>query len=620
MSISRILLIEFLSDEPLRQFRSEEYPFIQGFARSIGIDVKWIAFSTSKNDRKINEFIVEPDSAGRELLIRKIKEYSPELLILNEKTGEDFYSILKETLPDGKIVCIAEDVPRFRQIETEWILGWLKIKRKIKGRLLVDDAIPDYDCGILNDMKTAHFVQIQADIPCIYSRGFDRNPYFRGIDLSRATRSSGCSFCQGINPSDAQVVIKKPVELAVLQLKRFQETAPLFRRTGRFMINGVRVFHQSGLFFRQIFSLDLPPCEFHFSLRVDEFLKKVPVLESVLSEMKKHGHSIHIWSIGIENFSPVENERLNKGLTRRMIFSAFEVFKNLEKKFPETFFFTQHGGFGMILFTPWTAIDDLIINVDSIRHLGLQEEKFLLTTRLQLLEGSPASLLAEHDGLTVDKFPDLPFIEASCINFFDMKEIPWRFRHPEVALTYKILIRVLPSPMVPENDPLFRRIQEILNQIPFEKRNRFSILETILSSEITDFKDEDSLLRKIENSLKNGKFYQKTDQRIEIKDLPAVQTGILSRLSSLLCHSSLNGFAVERIWEEMGEDRRMYPAILLMNRESKIIIHLFPAGAGRQCYDRAGGFLVSYNKDTPLDTPEKKKAVAELVKILSQNP
>ena len=58
-----------------------------------------------------------------------------------------------------------------------------------------------------------------------------------------------------------------------------------------------------------------PPSTFYFSYRADELLAVEKKVDSILPELQRAGHRIAIYNLGAENFSPDENERLNKGLT-----------------------------------------------------------------------------------------------------------------------------------------------------------------------------------------------------------------------------------------------------------------------------------------------------------------
>ena len=146
-------------------------------------------------------------------------------------------------------------------------------------------------------------------------------------------------------------------------------------------------------------------CELWLSSRVDEFLRFQDVLEAALPIFERSGNQVHLWNIGLENLSPVENERFNKGVDPATVFVCANKIKSLQERFPKAFRFF---GFGFILFTPWTTLEDLRINIEGFRRLAVGATTFFLGTAMELLPGLAITQLALLDGLVTEAFEDYP--------------------------------------------------------------------------------------------------------------------------------------------------------------------------------------------------------------------
>ena len=432
--MTRLLLVEFLSDNIYRQHRSEAYPFIQGYARRSDVDVRWVALVAGSESRRGSYFIVDPPAERAAALVGAARAFAPTVVVLNEKTGPALSALLGEALPDARVVTIGEDTPRRIELTVDEVAAWLGLPAPpgdhARGRLIADHGEPDHTSETLNPeaIGARHFVQLQVSVPCTYVRPVAASPAFEGVDLGGCTRLVGCSFCQGIISGSDDVIARSPVkpaaELALTQLRRFLETAPPERRSDAYMVNGAALFFDLADFFAGLMTLPLPPSTFHFARRVDEFLVHADTLEAWLPRLADKGHKVVLWAMGMENFSPAENARLNKGVRIEQVEEAFARLRTFEERWPETSVFFDYGGASMIAFTPWTRLEDLEINLDALERLSIDGALYLLTTRLLLLPGIPVAALAERDGLVRERF-EQPMPEPTCcLDFWDDREIP----------------------------------------------------------------------------------------------------------------------------------------------------------------------------------------------------
>lgn len=166
--------------------------------------------------------------------------------------------------------------------------------------------------------------------------------------------------------------------------------------------------------------------------RLDEILAAREAISRCLPLLAENSLALRLYGAGVENFSPDENRRLNKGITAAQVHEAAAFIAETSARRPGQFRF-QAGNLGMILFTPWTTLEDVRVNVENIERCPLILARAAIGTRLQLFQGRDVTRLAEKDGLIVKK-PGAEFFNSGCITNADQSEIPWRFAHPQAAV------------------------------------------------------------------------------------------------------------------------------------------------------------------------------------------
>jgi hypothetical protein len=438
----RLMLVEYINDDPYNHHRTELFPFLQAFVRRRGGVARWVSIPAGQGARPCHPFLVELPEAPLTELIAEARRFGPTHLVANEEIGPAMLREMERQLPGAVLLKGDGGVD-----ESSW--------RAITGtenpvdqfgpgpHWLLGSEQPDYDVLPLGFAEggTQVPVPIISRCHCTWLRSVENNPHFRGLDLSGLEHPLGCSFCctsLGTVPENPLSAI----DVLLKQLRRYNETIPDSARSHRFMVTSGHLFHGLDDFLRGLLGLSLPPSTFLLTCRVDEFLRGVGALDARLPEIAKAGHSLHLWQVGLENFSPEENLRFNKGLSTDQIVEMLKWTDNLEQRWPETFAFRRYGGFGTILFTPWTRIEDLRINVDSFRRHRLTG---MLTTRLILRRGTPLERLAERDGL-VGRASHLEGIPSwgTCITTFGEEELPWHFQSREVAEVYALMTVLFP--------------------------------------------------------------------------------------------------------------------------------------------------------------------------------
>ena len=474
-----LALVEFLADDPFRQYRTEWFPFLLGLGRARGADVRWLTLQAGRDSRLAeNYFVVEPPAADVALLLAALVPHDPATVILNDRPGPALASALAEALPGARVLVSGDDTPRYDEPLVGQVLDWLGVpdEAATAADLLSDHAVPDYASVTLNPgrVDARHFTWIKAGLGCTYASPLCENPHFREVDVEALQRTAGCSFCQGTfrGPTDVRRATPRTpaVDLAVLQVRRYLETAPPERRSCRFVFDSAAAFAHVSELIERVLALSPPPTELRFARRADEVLARADDLERWLPRLADGGHRLVLWCMGVETFSPVENERLNKGLPLERYEAALARVRAWERRWPGTVPFSEDGGPSTILFSPWTTLDDLRANVAAGRRLGL-DEAFLFSTRLTLIPGTAVAELARRDGLLVPAFVE-PFLVIDCpLVFWDLRELPWRFAHPEVDTVFRLLIRLTDRTLstdaayVPAGDPLWVRLGPLRDRL-----------------------------------------------------------------------------------------------------------------------------------------------------------
>jgi hypothetical protein len=417
MSAPRLLLVEFLSADRYSQYRSELFPFVQGFARAAGVPVRWLAFGYDPAVLPTSRYRMALAPEDTAQLLTALRETAPTHVLLNEELDAPLAAAVAEAAQAAgvshlSVYGLSDDA---RTFERRRDLGaWLGAGAAAPPpgepdggedpAWLVDVAAPDYRCELRNELACAikPFVQVLGGPGCVYRRSLARNPAFAGVDLTAAHRDGGCSFC-GVGADPRYPYATRPVELALRQIRAALLTCPpeRFVADGRaqLALAGAAAFMGLRPLWEAILAEGLPPLELHVSCRIDELRRKAPAIEALLPRLAAAGHRLAVANMGVENFSPAENERLNKGVSEDDVFVAVALVNDWERRFERAFRFWETGGFGFILFTPWTTTADLRTNLRAAERLGLHPDSFFFVSRLQLLPGRPIARLAERDGL-----------------------------------------------------------------------------------------------------------------------------------------------------------------------------------------------------------------------------
>lgn len=602
----KVLLVEFLHDDVFNQHRTETFPFLQGLLRSRNVPVRWVSIVAGRDCRPEGPWIVEPPNADRGHLVAAARTFDPTHVIANETLGRQLLADLHRACPDAHVIPPTSDLLRLGlHAALERVLG-LTAAPSDGPETVFDAATPDFDAHLLAGAAPvpSFLTPIVAGPSCVYRRSLAGNPHFAAVPLEGLPFPDGCTFC--VNPPGMRRGIRSrdPVDLALLQLRRFMDTAPHFRRTGRFLVDGIQVFRRLPEFLEAVQALELPPSAFFFSCRVDEVLERADDLRRWLPRLADRGHGLHLWNVGLENFSPVENARFNKGLSPDQIETVIGLLDGLESDFPGRFGFREHGGFGLILFTPWTRILDLEQNVQALNRHHCRGDLGPVTSRLQLRPGTPLEALARQDRL-VDEAAELAAVprDASCLTEPGDWDIPWRFANRDVQKIWSVLagwyVEVRPEGLPPRPETSALEALEALLTLQREQPDL----------------DEASLACRAAERLRPP---PAAPAQPDGPTVGAPWIAHLIRLVDLATRGGtqpLVGYRVERI-ESRLDGEAPFAEIACSRDDDQVVLHILRAPEA-PAFLRVGDFGVRYRSDTPIDRPSRVRLAQTIGRLLA---
>lgn len=245
----------------------------------------------------------------------------------------------------------------------------------------------------------------------------------------------------------------------------YREGQRVPRDSGHYDLHDIRLFRRIDEFARRIRALGIPPSTFCFSPRIDHVLRARDRLQTALGLFSEAGHTLRLFRIGAESFSPAEQERFNKGISKRQIDEVLALVRDLQDRWSRTFQCSQPLAF--ITFTPWTTLADVRMTLSEARRWGLPPRGRWLYSTLELDRDAPITALAARDGdILCDDWKDEALRYSTSVVATFRDQVPLRFRDPRVAEFHAILVRLCAAverdfpDTVFRNDPLYARMRE----------------------------------------------------------------------------------------------------------------------------------------------------------------
>ncbi len=432
-----VLLIDFAVVDSFQ--RGMLMPYLQGLLTAQGAGVVSYQFGLQASGALDSEGRVQLTGGDTDRLGEIVGEVSPERVVFSHRPSPACLQVVAEAGTGAKDASPVVHWFDFFENQRADEARWAETLGVTTQQLL--RATPDY--GYLAANVAARHLRplpyVLLGQPCEYRRDVAKNPVFRGLDLPEIVLAKGCAFCTIRLAEDAP---RLDVGAARVALEAALETSPWagFRR--RICLVGEQVLGQLPSLAQAV--VELQPTgevDLLLSSRVDRFVARKDRIHQALRLFEHTGHRIQWNLFGVENYSPVELKRMNKGIGPIATLEMLHLARSFARRFPDVFDIEEYGGLSMILFTPWTTLQDLRYNYHLIQQAGLEQiSSKLLDSRLRLYETTPLFWLAKRDGLLTDCYED-PLFERAQRSFYE-KEAPWRFADPQVEAFNRISMRL----------------------------------------------------------------------------------------------------------------------------------------------------------------------------------
>ncbi len=181
----------------------------------------------------------------------------------------------------------------------------------------------------------------------------------------------------------------------------------------------------------------LAPVRWLVAMRADVLVRERTRVERTIEAARACGHTISLYLTGFESFSDRELERYVKGTTAAELVRAVDTMRGLAREHGASFRYGEDRGHSLILWSPWTSLDDLAASLEVMRANGLRELFWDLgRNRLRLTHEVPITLAAARDGALSAAWDDGDDGAARGKGY--ATERPWRFLDRETALAHRV--------------------------------------------------------------------------------------------------------------------------------------------------------------------------------------
>lgn len=264
---------------------------------------------------------------------------------------------------------------------------------------------------------------ITGNTGCPFQLDARENPLYQGITIP-AQYGKGCGFCTTGNAYAARPN-QETAGHVLEQLRHVRATAPEL---------DVLVLKDQNPFgyLTEVMTACAEEGVGDFALlletRADWFLRSARRFERALEMAARARIRISPFLVGIENFSQPELDRFNKGTTAEANIEFLQTLWRWKEAYGDALEL-GHAAFGFILFSPWTQLEDLRVNLEAIRRTQLHRLRgSLLHSRARLYPDTALYYLARKDGLLTEAFAAS---EDNSKRYGYYPAHPWRFLHPE---------------------------------------------------------------------------------------------------------------------------------------------------------------------------------------------
>lgn len=488
---SRILLLEFVNAEQFPGQIAWPFPLLKGHATYFGKSCRWIRFGMATS-HFYNERTDDVRLGSEETLTLRTAALSlqPDLVISSHRLAEGIVVWLRSSLPGVDFALLAEIMSQREHGPGSPEPPPDRLTLSSPDFLFAQEMsrpgfTPEYRFEFGNRAARRHDrnnVCIITSRGCGHLKPASSNPFFEGVHLPEGL-PGGCSFCffrteveESGPDSDADCCVVSGVPAG--QFTRVRRSPPpptpiewislqigaIARDLGPDRLPNAIVFSDierpqilTAAVAAKLATGIMGDVRLLIGIRVDRLLSLEQFLRQLLTSEEAGVPPLQVYSCGIESFSREELGRMNKGTTPLMNLRGVNLLKEMELGFPGRFYYSGYMGLSFLLFTPWTTLADLHLNIRLIQHMELEDEVGnLFMSRLRLHRGLPITYLAEHDGATVEREEDDVLI-LNRRKFFP-PEKAWRHLDTRVRPVSRIAVRLQQDASL-LGDSLYQKVQ-----------------------------------------------------------------------------------------------------------------------------------------------------------------
>jgi hypothetical protein len=251
--------------------------------------------------------------------------------------------------------------------------------------------------------RTVTSIDLRVEQACGYKRGLEDNPFYRDVlDSPTVAAHRGCAHC--LNAQRESLV--SPERSAAYIVERIRNDRQTFPDLATFWMQFAETFYDALAIAFQTTRGD--PVWHGITLamqcRPDVIAERATEIEALGAQAAECGTRLRIGVVGFENFSPPEILVLNRGVTPEHL-DATATILNRWADHPPPGLVVRGFVPSFILFTPWTRLEDLDLNLGRIARHGLWNANI---ERLRVGPATPAFEKARRAGLVADGPPRSP--------------------------------------------------------------------------------------------------------------------------------------------------------------------------------------------------------------------
>lgn len=276
------------------------------------------------------------------------------------------------------------------------------------------------------DLPESRTFSILGNAGCPYQADARLNPLYAGAKIP-AQFGRGCAFCTTGNHYDARPN-DETAQSVFTQIRYVRQQAP---ELDRLVLKDQNPFGYLTEVVQRCEAEQVTEFTLLLETRAEWFLRNAGRFATALESAGRGGVRIAPYLVGIENFSQAELDRFNKGIRAETNIEFLETLWAWKDRYGDALDLS-HAAFGFILFSPWTTLADLRINLDAIRRTRFDRLRgSVLLSRARLYPDTALYYLAERDGLLAEEFESAGADASRRYGYYPSR--PWRHVHADVA-------------------------------------------------------------------------------------------------------------------------------------------------------------------------------------------